>query len=332
LAALLSRLGAGEDIPVGSPIAGRTDQALDDLVGFFVNTLVPRTDTSRNPTFAQLLAQVQETALAAYAHQDVPFEYLVEVLNPTRSLAHHPLFQVVLALQNAPEGDFALLGLDTSVVPVSTRTAKFDLFVSLSERRDQDGAPQGVEGFVEYSSDMFDPATVEVIFRQWVCLLDAAVSDPDRPISRIDILTPEERHQLLVDYHTTVVPVPAVNLPGLLETQLAATPDAPAITCGATTLTYAQFNPATNRLAWELIALGVGRVSAMAVRVERSVGRVVSILAVLKAGDLCAVGYPLSAGAEGCDHCGDRRVGVADRPGRASRSVSGHRAGGPCGG
>ncbi|MGH3686650.1 MAG: condensation domain-containing protein, partial [Pseudonocardiaceae bacterium] len=208
LAALLNRLGAGSDIPIGSPIAGRTDQALDDLVGFFVNTLVLRTDTSGNPTFRQLLARVRETALSAYAHQDVPFEYLVEVLNPARSLAHHPLFQVMLAFQNAPQGHFELPGLQVSARPEPTGTAKFDLFFTFLERYGEDDSPQGLEGFVEYASDLFDPTTIEALAARLICLLEAVVTDPDQPISRIDILTPTERYQLLVDHNTTTAPIP----------------------------------------------------------------------------------------------------------------------------
>ena len=284
LAALLSRLGAGEDIPLGSPIAGRTDQALDDLVGFFVNTLVLRTTTTGNPTFTQLLSRVRETALAAYAHQDVPFEYLVEVLNPTRSLAHHPLFQVMLALQTAPPGDFDLTGLDTSFVPASTGTAKFDLFVNLSERRDLHGGPQGLEGFVEYARDLFDPSTIERLFRRWVRLLEAVVADPDRPISRIDILTPEERHQLLIDYNNTAAPIPAVSLPVLFQNQVQATPEAVAVVFEDTTLTYTQLNAAANRLAHALIARGAGPERVVALALPRSVNMIVAVLAVLKAG------------------------------------------------
>ncbi|MGH3809885.1 MAG: amino acid adenylation domain-containing protein, partial [Pseudonocardiaceae bacterium] len=171
LAALLTRLGAGTDIPVGSPIAGRTDQALDDLVGFFVNTLVLRTDTTGDPSFTQLLARVRETALGAYTHQDLPFEHLVEVLNPTRSLAHHPLFQIMLTLQNAPDPTLDLPGLHTSLQPVDLSIAKFDLGLSLTEQRGNTGAPAGITGLIEYASDLFDPATIEALIARWVRLL-----------------------------------------------------------------------------------------------------------------------------------------------------------------
>ncbi|MYR02337.1 condensation domain-containing protein, partial [Streptomyces sp. SID6139] len=181
LAALLTRLGAGEDIPLGSPIAGRTDHRLDELIGFFVNTLVLRTDTTGDPTFAQLIGRVRETSLAAYAHQDVPFEYLVEHLNPTRTLAHHPLFQIMLALQNAPEAEFELPGVQANVELGRTGTAKFDLFFSLTERRGAHGEPEGITGAVEYSSDLYDAPTVQALFDRWVRLLDAATTHPDQP-------------------------------------------------------------------------------------------------------------------------------------------------------
>ncbi|MCA1682092.1 MAG: condensation domain-containing protein, partial [Actinobacteria bacterium] len=203
LAVLLTRLGAGTDIPIGAPIAGRTDDALDELVGFFVNTLVLRTDTSGDPSFAELLARVRETDLAAYAHQDLPFERLVEVLNPARSLSRHPLFQVMLAVQNTPHTDLSLElpGLVTRLEPVDLGVAKFDLSVSLDERRGSDGTPQGIDGVVDYRTDLFDRATVESMLARWVRLWEAVVADPDQPIGRIDILSPEERRQLLVDYN-----------------------------------------------------------------------------------------------------------------------------------
>nr|QEO74037.1 AMP-dependent synthetase and ligase [uncultured bacterium] len=284
LAALLSRLGAGSDIPVGSPIAGRTDQGLDELVGFFVNTLVLRTDTSGSPTFTQLLARVRETVLAAYAHQDVPFDYLVEVLNPTRSLAHHPLFQIMLTLENAPQADFRLPGLQVSVVPASTGTAKFDLDFNLSERRCPDGAPDGIDGVVEYASDLFDPVTVEALVARWVRLLEAVVADPDRPISRIEVLTPEERQRVLVDYNDATRPISPASLPVLFQTQVQATPQAVAVVFEDASLTYAQLNAKANRLAHALIVRGVGPEQVVALAVPRTPELVVAILAVLKSG------------------------------------------------
>ncbi|WP_143064657.1 condensation domain-containing protein, partial [Streptomyces colonosanans] len=155
-AALLSRLGAGTDIPIGSPVAGRMDEALDDLVGFFVNTLVLRTDVSGDPTFRELVERVRETDLAAYAHQDVPFEHLVEVLNPVRSMAAHPLFQVMLAFQNNEAPRFEIPGLTTAIQQLSTETSKFDLLLNLTEQHDADGKPAGLTGFLEFAVDLFD--------------------------------------------------------------------------------------------------------------------------------------------------------------------------------
>ncbi|MBW0009180.1 MAG: AMP-binding protein, partial [Pseudonocardiales bacterium] len=284
LAVLLSRLGAGGDIPIGSPIAGRTDQALEELVGFFVNTLVLRTDTSGDPSFTRLLTRVRETALGAYAHQDVPFEYLVEVLNPTRSLSHHPLFQIALALQNAPRADFHLPGLDVSGVPAPTGTAKFDLSISLSEHHGPEGSPQGMTGYVEYSTDLFDPTTVETLLTRWIRLLDAVAADPEAPISRIDVLTAQERAQLLGERNDTAAPIPSTTLPALFETQVAATPDAVAVIFQDTRLTYARLNTAANHLAHELITRGVSPEHLIALALPRGVDGVVAILAVLKAG------------------------------------------------
>ena len=166
LATLLTRLGAGTDIALGSPIAGRTDDALDDLVGFFVNTLVLRTDTSGNPSFRDLLARVRNTCLAAYAHQDLPFERLVEVLNPARSMARHPLFQVSLILQNNSRASFALPELEVAPHAVGTHTAKLDLSFNCWELRAGDGSPDGIGGRVEFATDLFDRTTVEQMVRR----------------------------------------------------------------------------------------------------------------------------------------------------------------------
>ncbi|MGH3826793.1 MAG: non-ribosomal peptide synthetase, partial [Pseudonocardiaceae bacterium] len=239
---------------------------------------------SGDPTFTQLLAQVRETALAAYEHQDVPFDYLVEALNPTRSLARQPLFQIGLGLENTPRNDFDLPGLRASLVPVSTGTAKRDLNFLLSEQRGPDGSPQGIDGFIECASDLFDPATVETLFARWVRVLAAVVADPDQPISQIDILSPTERHRLLIDYNNTIHPVAQTSLPVLFETQVQATPQAVAVVFEDITLTYHQLNTKANQLARALISRGVGPERIVALALPRSPELVVAILAVLKAG------------------------------------------------
>ncbi|MCX4587514.1 non-ribosomal peptide synthetase [Streptomyces sp. NBC_01481] len=286
LAALLTRLGAGEDIPLGSPIAGRTDQALDHLIGFFVNTLVLRTDTTANPTFTQLITRVRETSLAAYAHQDVPFEYLVEHLNPTRTLAHHPLFQIMLALQNAPEATFQLPGLHIDVAPGRTGTAKFDLFISLAEQRGPHGQPHGITGAIEYSSDIYDTPTVQTLFNRWIHLLDTATTHPDQPLSHIDLLTPQEHQQTVVDFNDTALPLPEASLAELFTRQAAKTPGAPAVTDGETSLTYAQLDNRANQLAHKLITRGVRPGDAVAVLLQRSITTVTTVLGLMKAGAL----------------------------------------------
>ncbi|WP_063748729.1 non-ribosomal peptide synthetase, partial [Chondromyces apiculatus] len=284
LSALLSRLGAGEDIVLGSPIAGRTDHALDDLVGFFVNTLVLRTDTSGDPSFTQLLGRARETALGAYAHQDVPFELLVEVLNPVRSLAHHPLFQVMLVLQNNPEAHLDLPGIAASTVPVALETAKFDLLFALGERRGTDGSREGIEGVLEYASDLFDPATVEAMVARWLRLLEAAVADPELPLSRIDLLTTEERQALLRDHNDTSRALPEVSLPALFEAQALALPEGTAVVFDDAALTYAEIDARANRLAHALIARGAGPERRVALLLPRTPDLIVALLATLKAG------------------------------------------------
>src|SRR5262249_6728233 len=203
LAALLSRLGAGNDIAIGSPVAGRTDSALDDLIGFFVNTLVLRTDTSGNPGFCDLIWRVRASNGSAYSHQELPFERLVEVLNPARSLSHHPLFQVMLALQNNAPVQLELSGLSASVEPVSSASAKFDLSVSLGEQRAADGSPGGLAGVVEYASDVFDRPSIEALAGRYVRLLEAAVARPEVSIGRLELVTGEERRTLLQDWNAT---------------------------------------------------------------------------------------------------------------------------------
>ena len=229
LAGLLTRLGAGTDIPIGSPIAGRTDSALDDLVGFFVNTLVLRTDTSGNPSFRELIARVRASSLSAYSHQDLPFERLVEVINPARSLSRHPLFQVMLVLQNNAPASLELPGLVAVVEPVDTASAKFDLSLSLAEQRGSDGQPAGIDGALEYATDLFDRASVEALAGRLVRLLEAAVAEPERAIGSLDILSAEERDTILREWNDTAHPIPSATLPQLFEAQVDKSPDAIAV-------------------------------------------------------------------------------------------------------
>ncbi|WP_411107764.1 amino acid adenylation domain-containing protein [Streptomyces sp. cmx-4-9] len=284
LAALLSRLGAGEDIALGTPVAGRTDEALDDLVGFFVNTLVLRTDVSGDPTFRELVARVRETDLAAYAHQDVPFERLVEVLNPERSLARHPLFQVMLILQNNAEPQADLPGVASTEEPVALATSKFDLSFELAERFGDEGAPEGIEGYLRYSSDLFDRETAENLLTRFVRVLDSAVLDPGQAVGRIDVLDEAERHRVLVEWNDTAREVPHLLVPELFEAQARRTPESTALVHGQDSLTYAELDARANRLAHHLIALGAGPEQLVAIALPRSPEQVVAAIAVLKSG------------------------------------------------
>ena len=199
LAVLLAKLSASSEVAVGFPIAGRRDPALDELVGFFVNTLVLRVDLAGDPSVAELLAQVRARSLAAYEHQDVPFEVLVERLNPTRSLTHHPLVQVMLAWQNLPgQGSDPAAGLalgDLRVTPLAaeTRTARMDLSLSLAERWSVAGEPAGIGGVVEFRTDVFDAASIEVLIQRWRRVVEAMTADPARRLSSLDLLDAEEQ-------------------------------------------------------------------------------------------------------------------------------------------
>jgi amino acid adenylation domain-containing protein/non-ribosomal peptide synthase protein (TIGR01720 family) len=284
LAVLLSRVGAGSDIPLGTPVAGRADAALDDLVGFFVNTLVLRTDVSGNPGFRELVGRVREADLAAFAHQEVPFERLVEVLNPARSAARHPLFQVSLSLQNGADGGVVLPGVEAESLDWDDGMAKFDLTMRLTEVRGAGGVPGGINGGLEYAADLFDRVTAERLAARFTRVLEAVAADPDARGSEVDILSAGERRQLLADWNDTAADVPAGTLPDLLQAQAARTPDAAAVVFGDTGLTYAQLNTRANQLARLLAARGVGPESLVAVAMERSADLVVALLAVLKAG------------------------------------------------
>ncbi|WP_158612977.1 non-ribosomal peptide synthetase [Nocardiopsis sp. Huas11] len=281
LAALLTRLGAGTDIPLGAPVAGRGDDALEDLVGFFVNTLVLRTDTSGDPGFRELLRRVRDFDLAAYAHQDVPFERLVEELNPPRSLARHPLFQVMLAYQSMPEGVLALGDLEVRPADASTGEAKFDLSLDLTAADSADG----VDGVLRYRADLFDPATAEAVADRYSRLLRAVLTDPDRPIGTLDLLEAAEADAVRDAWHGPDLPVPrARTLPALFAAQAARTPDATAVVCAATRYTFAELDARANRLAHELRRRGARPERIVALQLPRSAETLVAILAVLKSG------------------------------------------------
>ncbi|UYU27154.1 non-ribosomal peptide synthetase DhbF [Bacillus subtilis] len=284
LAALLTRLGAGTDIPIGSPIAGRNDDALGDLVGLFINTLVLRTDTSGDPSFRELLDRVREVNLAAYDNQDLPFERLVEVLNPARSRATHPLFQIMLAFQNTPDAELHLPDMESSLRINSVGSAKFDLTLEISEDRLADGTPNGMEGLLEYSTDLFKRETAQALADRLMRLLEAAESDPDKQIGNLDILAPEERSSMVTDWQSVSEKIPHACLPEQFEKQAALRPDAIAVVYEDQALSYAELNERANRLARFLISEGVGPEQFVALALPRSLEMAVGLLAVLKAG------------------------------------------------
>ncbi|MEV7600988.1 amino acid adenylation domain-containing protein [Kitasatospora sp. NPDC089797] len=284
-AVLLSRLGAGTDIPVGTVVAGRSDEALDDLVGFFANTLVLRTDVSGDPSVRELVRRVREADLDALGSQDVPFERLVEVLNPVRSAARHPLFQTALVLQNNAWSEAGLPGLEVEEVQVDLPNAKFDLAAGLWERRAGDGRPGGIGGELEFATDLFDRSTAEALVGRFVRLLAGMAADPDARVGALDLLGPAERAALLA-YGTGAERAADSGLLAheVFEARAAERPTAPAVVSGERTLSFGELNARANRLARELVARGAGPESVVAVALPRSVDAVVSVLAVLKAG------------------------------------------------
>jgi amino acid adenylation domain-containing protein len=276
---LLYRYSGQTDILVGSPIANRNRTEIEGLIGFFVNTLVLRSDLSGQPSFRELLAQVREVSFQAYMHQDLPFDKLVQELNPERDMSRNPLFQVLFAFQNAPRHPFQLTGLSVTRWPLATTTTHFDLQLHLMEEA------ATLEGFFLYNTDLFEADTIARMSTHFQTLVQAIVADPNTPISHLPLLTEVERHQLLVEWNsTTVARPPGFCVHQLCENQVEQTPQAIAVECEEQQLTYRQLDSRANQMAHYLRRQGAGVETRVGIFVERSLEMAVSVLAVLKAG------------------------------------------------
>jgi non-ribosomal peptide synthetase component F len=296
LAVLLSRLGAGEDIPVGAAVAGRADEALDDLVGFFVNTLVLRTDVSGDPEFTQVLGRVRAFWLGALEHQDVPFERLVEDLAPDRSLARHPLVQVMVTLQNnAPAVAGSLPGVRASAVRAGAGAARFDLDVIVAEARDGQGrsGPGGLRGQLIAAADLFDEGTARAIADRFARVLAAVAADPAARPRQIQVLGEAERAQVLNGWNDTAAVVAAGSVPELIAARAARVPDAVAVCCGDVWVSYRELVVRAARLGGYLRAAGAGPETVVGLCLDRGPEMVTAMLGVWLAG---AAYLPLDPG------------------------------------
>nr|AAF17281.1 NosD [Nostoc sp. GSV224] len=276
---LLYRYTGQLDILVGSAIANREHSEIEGLIGFFVNTLVLRTDLSGNPSFSELLSRVRQIALGAYSHQELPFEMLVEALQPERDLSHPPLFQVMFVLQNTPMSGVELAGLTISSLPPQSTIAKFDLTLSMHN------SAAGLVGIWEYNTDLFDASTIERMSGHFVTLLSGIIANPEERISQLPLLSQTEQQQLLVEWNDTQADYPVDKcIHQLFEEQVELTPDAIAVVFENQQLTYRQLNCCANHLAHYLQSLGIKPDTLVGICVERSIEMVVGLLGILKAG------------------------------------------------
>ncbi|MFE3442480.1 amino acid adenylation domain-containing protein [Nocardia sp. NPDC059180] len=280
LAVLLARLSGTTDIAVGTPVAGRGEAELDELIGMFVNTLVLRTEVDSAAGFDALLREVRGSDVAAFGHADVPFERLVELLDPVRSAARHPLFQVMLTFQNLAQTELALPGLTVSAVDLEVAVAKFDLQLTIAEQSDA----AGMSAVFTYATDLFDAATVRSFADRFQRVLDAVAADAGTVIGDIDLLAPGERDRVLHAWNAPGAWVPGTTLPDLIAEQAWRRPDAVAIRAGDTTLTFAELQRRANRVARALVARGAGPESLVAVAVARTEDLPVALLGVLATG------------------------------------------------
>ncbi|MGE5325043.1 MAG: amino acid adenylation domain-containing protein [Actinomycetota bacterium] len=276
---LLYRYTGQEDIVIGTPIAGRNRRDVEELIGFFINTLVVRTRVSGAMSFRELLQHVREICLQAYTHQDVPFEKLVEELHPERNLSHSPLFQTMFHLQNVLNENLVLSGLSVSVVETQITKAKFDISLAMSEGAD------GLRGILNYNTDLFDRETIHRIATHFEALLRAAVQSADEQISRLPMLSAEEKKQIVAGWNDCRRDYERGRLVHeILEEQARQRPHAPAVRFQNTTLTYAELNGRANRLAYQLRELGVGPEHIVGICAERSLEMMVGLFGILKAG------------------------------------------------
>ncbi|MFY0566441.1 non-ribosomal peptide synthetase [Archangium lansingense] len=276
---LLHRYTGQEDLVVGTPIAGRGRSELEGMIGLFINTLALRTSLSGRPSFRELMGRVHQTTVDAFAHQELPFERLVDALKPERRLSHSPLFQVMFILQNAPMPPLQAPGLVMEFQQPETGTTKFDLTLIATE------LPEGLRLVAEYSTDLFEPETITRLLAHYQTLLSGIAANPEQPISALPILPEPERHTLLADWNGAPTSYPRdACLHQLIEAQVARTPEAVALTYEDQSLTYAELDARANQLAWHLRSLGVGPESRVGLCLERSLEMVISLLATLKAG------------------------------------------------
>ncbi|WP_280474030.1 condensation domain-containing protein, partial [Nocardia asiatica] len=273
-AALLARLSGTADITIGTPVAGRGEAELDDLVGMFVNTLVLRTEVDPAASFADLLAATKERDLAAFSHAELPFERLVEVLDPVRSQAHHPLFQVALFFQNMNQAELELPGLSVGAVEFDGAVAKFDLQLTITP---QEGLDAGLAAMFTYAADLFDEQTVAEFAGRLNRLLRAVAADPDRALGAVELLSVVERDRILHEWNDTRYPVRAELLLDGYRRAVAAHPDRTAVVYEGVGLSYREFDARVNRLARLLISQGVGAESLVGLAVRRSLDLVVGM-------------------------------------------------------
>ncbi len=279
LQVLLARYTGQHDISVGSPIANRRHAEIEEMIGFFVNTLVLRTDLSGNPTFEQILQRVRKVCLGAYVHQDVPFEKVVEELEPERDLSRSPLFQVMFVLHNTPRELGELAGVSVKPLSAESQISKFDLTLSMAQTE------QGLRCWLEYNCDLFEPETITRLLLHWQTLLEGVVHNPQAHLSDLPLLTAVEQEQLLVEWNATLADYPSnLCVHQLFEQQVTRTPDAVALVFEQEQVTYQTLNQSANQLAHHLQELGVGPEVLVGICMDRSIEMVMAILGVLKAG------------------------------------------------